>query len=187
MKKLSIFFTLVGAIILLSTNVKAQVIVEGSVSAVNAIDDFTSVTGLDLSSNGSLTTVASITVSNNYENAWDLKLEFTNDGMFKRTSATGDASTAAGVGTEIEITSFSLVEDATPGTLGAGLTAPSGTFILSDDAGSDFYTFDTGAIQTTSTVGYKMNVQCSWSANSENLQGTYQETITATLTAGDGV
>jgi hypothetical protein len=185
MRKLELSILMVGVLFLLATSVKAQQNVEGAVTAISEIGVFTPVTDLSFDSEGAATTVASITVSNNYENAWDLKLAFTNDGQFKRVSADGDASAATGVGAEIDITAFSL-EANEAGTLGTGLTAPTGAFTLTEDASHDFYTFDNAATQTTATVGYVMDIKCSWDANSEDLQGTYQETITATLTVGDG-
>lgn len=182
MKKLMVVLMAV-ALCLGLTGVAIAEAPEGTVGTINTITN-TPVTSLDLDSDGSLTTVATILVSNNYENAWELTLDFTNAGVttagkFIRSSAAGDASSVA---SEIDITALQLVPNASPGTLGTDLTAPTGTFTLVSGEG----TFDPGATQSTATVAYLMDVKCSWVASNANLQGTYTETITATLAIGDG-
>jgi hypothetical protein len=156
----------------------------GTVTAINSVSS-TDVQNLDFDSNGNDVTIATITINNNYENAFDLKLDFTNDGYFKRVAAAGgDGTAATGVGAQIQITEFRLHPNG-GGTLGTGLTAPSGTFTLTG-SGPAHYTWDTHATQSTATVGYQVDVLADWSADTRHLQGTYRETLTATLTVGDG-
>jgi hypothetical protein len=157
----------------------------GTVTAINTVSS-SAVTTLDFNSLGNDVTIATITIGNNYENAFDLKFEFTNDGIFKRYAAAGgDGTAATGVGAEIPITQFRLHPNGS-GTLGTGLSSPAGTFVLTSDAGADYYIWDTHATQTTATVGYQVEVQADWAADTRLLQGTYRETLTATLTVGDG-
>ena len=161
----------------------AVLVPEGTVTAVNTISSPTAVTTLAFSSAGNDVTIATITIDNNYENAFDLKLDFTNDGVFTRVAAAGDGITVvSGVGAVIPITEFRLSGS---GTLGAGLSSPPATFTLSG-SGPASYTWDTGAKQSTATVGYQVDVKADWAADTRLLQGTYQETLTATLTVGDG-
>jgi len=185
MKKLTAFL-MAGALCLFFSGI-AMAQSDGVIGTISEIDATSEITGLTLDADGVDVIIGTVTVSNNYQNAFDLKLAFTNDGVFKRTSAAGgDLATATGVGAEVPISSFKLLPEGT-GTLGTGLTAPSGTFTLTEDAGADYYTWDTASTQLTATVDYKMDIKCSWSANSEDLQGTYTETVTATITVGDGV
>jgi len=157
----------------------------GTLSAINSVSS-TAVTDLDFDNDGNDVTIATITIDNNYENAFDLTLEFANDGVFKRVAAAGgDGTAATGVGAEIPITEFRLHPNGT-GTLGTGLTPPSGTFTLTSDAGADYYVWDTHATQSTATVGYQVEVQADWSTDTRLLQGTYRETLTVTLSVGDG-
>jgi hypothetical protein len=163
----------------------AVLVPEGTVTAINTISSPTAVTTLAFSSLGNDVTIATITIDNNYENAFDLKLDFTNDGVFTRVAAAGDGITVvSGVGAVIPITQFTL---SGTGTLGAGLSSPPATFTLTSDAGSDYYIWDTHHIQTTATVGYQVEVKADWAADTRLLQGTYRETLTATLTVGDGI
>jgi hypothetical protein len=158
----------------------------GTVTAINNVSS-SAVTTLDFDHLGNDVTIATITIDNNYENAFDLKLGFTNDGVFKRVAAAGgDGTTAIGVGAQIPITQFTLHPNGS-GTLGAGLSSPAGTFVLTSDAGADYYIWDTHHTQTTATVGYQVDVQADWAADTRLLQGTYRETLTATLTVGDGI
>jgi hypothetical protein len=160
---------------------------EGTVTAINSISASSAVTSLNFNTLGTAATIATITIENNYENAFDLKLAFTNNGVFKRVAAAGgDGITATGVGAQVPITLFTLHKGG--GTLGAGLTDPSGTTFssLTTDAGGDYYIWDTQHKQTTATVGYQLEVQADWVADTRLLQGTYRETLTATLTVGDG-
>jgi hypothetical protein len=158
---------------------------DGNVSASSTIDSFTAVTGLDFDNDGTFTTMATIMVSNNYEKAWDLQLDFANDGVFKRHSVTnGDGiAVVSGTGAEIPMTAIRFHPTGT-GTLGSGLTAP-GTITLSG-SGPASYKYECGGTQSTATVGYEMDIQCSWHTSTALLQGTYRESITATLTIGDG-
>jgi hypothetical protein len=157
----------------------------GTVTAINNVSS-SAVTTLDFNNNGNDVTIATLTINNNYENAFDIKFEFTNDGVFKRFAAAGgDGTAATGVGAQIPITQFTLHPNGN-GTLGTGLSSPAGTFTLTSDAGPDFYIWDTHHTQTTATVGYEVEVLADWSADTRLLQGTYRETLTATLTVGDG-
>jgi WD40 repeat protein len=157
----------------------------GTVTAINNVSS-SAVTSLDFDHLGNDVTIATITIDNNYENAFDLKLAFTNDGVFKRVAAAGgDGTSATGIGTQIPITQFTLQPNA--GTLGTGLSSPAGTFSLTPDAGGAYYIWDTHHTQTTATVGYQVEVQADWVADTGLLQGTYRETLTATLTVGDGL
>jgi hypothetical protein len=164
----------------------AVLVPEGTVTAINAISSPTPVTNLAFSSLGNDVTIATITIDNNYENAFDLKLDFTNDGVFTRVAAAGGdgITVTSGVGAEIPITQFTLAHGS--GTLGTGLSAPDGTFTLSG-SGPATYTWDTGAKQSTATVGYQVVIKADWAADTRLLQGTYRETLTATLTVGDGL
>jgi hypothetical protein len=128
---------------------------DGDVSAISTIDSFTAVTGLDFDNNATYTTVASITVSNNHEKAWDLQLPMT-----------------------------AIRFQPTGGTRGSGINLP-GTITLAGTNPASFK-YECGGTQSTATVGYVMDIQCSWSASTALLQGTYRESITATLTIGDG-
>jgi len=157
----------------------------GTVTPNSNIDSFTAVTSLDFDNDGTFTTIATIVVSNNWENAWDLKLDFANDGVFKRYSVSnGDGiAVVSGSGAEIPMTAIRFHPTGT-GTLGSGLSAP-GTITLSGSGPASF-TWNAGGTQSTATVGYEMGIQCSWHTSSALLQGTYRESITATLTVGDG-
>ena len=163
----------------------AVLVPEGTVTAINTISSPTPVTNLAFSSLGNDVTIATITIDNNYENAFDLKLDFTNDGVFTRVAAAGGdgITVTSGVGAAIPITEFRLSGS---GTLGTGLSAPPATFTLSG-SGPATYTWDTGAKQSTATVGYQVAVKADWAADTRLLQGTYRETLTATLTVGDGI
>jgi hypothetical protein len=157
----------------------------GTVDPVNTVSS-SAVTTLDFDNNGNDVAIATITIDNNWENAFDLKLEFTNDGVFKRVAAAGgDGTAATGAGAQIAITEFKLHPNGN-GTLGTGLTSPAGTITLTADAGADYYIWDTHHTQTTATVGYEVEVQADWAASTSHLQGTYREELTVTLTAGDG-
>ena len=106
----------------------AVLVPEGTVTAVNTISSPTAVTTLAFSSAGNDVTIATITIDNNYENAFDLKLDFTNDGVFTRVAAAGDGITVvSGAGAVIPITEFRLTGS---GTLGAGLSSPTGDLYL---------------------------------------------------------
>ncbi len=156
----------------------------GTVTPINTVSS-TAETTLDFDSNGTDVPIATITISNNYENAFDLTLGFTNGGYFKRVAATGgDGTAATGAGAQIQMSSLKLQPHGS-GTLGTGLTPPSGIFTLL--AGTPpYYTWDTAATQSTATVGYEVDVLASWLSDTMHLEGTYQETLTVTLTVGDG-
>lgn len=164
----------------------APVYPSGTVTDINTVSS-SAVTTLPFSNAGNDVTIATITIDNNWENAFDLKLEFTNDGVFKRYSvANGDGiAVKTGSGAEIPITQFTLHPNGT-GTLGAGLSAPAPEVFSLSGSGPASYTWDTQHTQTTATVGYQVDVQADWAADTRLLQGTYRETLTATLTVGDG-
>ena len=113
-----------------------------------------------------------------------MSFAFANGGNFKRTGVTanGDGIAATGSATIIPMTTIGFV---CTGTNGATNT-PSTLIDLTGQLVPGTYTFDSG-LQTAATVTYLMNLQCEWEANSEDLQGNYSETITTTLTVGDGI
>lgn len=155
----------------------------GTVTPINTVSS-SAVTTLDFDSAGANVVIDTITISNNYEWAFNLTLAFTNGGNFYRVSASGDGTTCTGSCSQVPITTLQLVQHGS-GTLGTGLTPPSGTFTLTPGT-PPYYTWSPGTTQTTATVGYQVDVLATWAQDSSRLEGTYKETLTATLTVGDG-
>ncbi|MFA9372360.1 MAG: hypothetical protein ACERIH_11680 [Labilibaculum antarcticum] len=179
MKNLTKVFAIAIAMFGFATSSFAQTATTtGSVGAINEINLFEPVTGLTLDADGVAVTLATITVSNNYESAFELTLAFTNSGVFKRYEAGSDTKLEAGNGALIPMTDLTLVANGVG--FGDGITAPA---LITLDEGA--FTYD-AVSQTTATVSQAMDIKCSWLADEDDLQGLYSETITATLTSTDG-
>lgn len=128
------------------------------------------------------TNIVTGTIDNNNAGGWKLTVASTNVGKLKK----GDG----GAGREILYTDVKFVK--TGGTLGAGLTDPTGgskNIVTGASGGAVAGTtiFNTGTAvgiagtATTATVGYAYALQISWSADTSLLSGNYTDTITLTL------
>jgi hypothetical protein len=159
--------------------------VGGTVSPIDALTNQVFVSNLDIVGASGLTDeiIASGTIDNNNDRGWQLTVASTNSGKFFRETTTVDPGTG-GTGRELLYGSVTLTK--TGGTLGTGLTDPSGTSQSLTGGLTTPGVFNTrsGATlgtATTATVGYNFTLKISANANTTLLSGTYTDTITLTL------
>jgi hypothetical protein len=122
--------------------------------------------------------IVSGTINNNNEGGWDLTVTSGNQGRLLKG--------AGGAGREIAYTNIEFVS--TGGTLGAGLTDPSGTKNIAVGMGAPgtthFFTHtqQTGTgTATSATINYTFQLRISAAANPSLLSGNYTDNVTLTL------
>ena len=151
--------------------------ISADVDAVNTLSSesyFTDVTGATSADAGATDVkVASGVINDNHEEGWKLTVTSANSGVLIRNS--GEADT-------IDYTNIKFVK--TGGTLGTSLTDPDGTS-KSVATGSCVFDSGTASAASTATEDYAFELQISWSADSTLLTGTYEDTVTMTLSVDD--
>jgi len=126
------------------------------------------VVGLNFASAGNNSQIALFIINSTDTTAgFTVTFEFTNGGKFK-----------SGVN-EIPMTSLSLHK--VSGTLGAGLTEPVPPLDILHNLSGNQYTWTPGALQTTNTVNFIVELKASWSNPAGKLAGFYFEIITVTM------
>jgi len=178
----------VTAALLLATTAALAGTVGGSVTAINelATPTFANAIVIGASTPGANgqtdTIIVSSVIDNNSDTGWKLTITSTGLGKLKKG--------AGGAGRQITYTNIKLVT--TGGTLGAGLTDPSGTsknIATGGGAGGVAGTtvFNTGSAfgvpgtATTATAAYAFDLKISWASDTTLLAGTYSDTITLLL------
>lgn len=155
--------------------------VGGEVDPINTLTSVTHVTNLDIVGASGLTNavIVSGTINNNDEAGWELTVTSANAGKLQRG--------AGGAGREIAYNNITFVGTG-GGTLGAGLTNPSGTVrnitSVSGPGVTHFFTHtqETGTgTATSATVDYTFELRISAAADPSLLSGTYTDNITLTL------
>lgn len=158
--------------------------VGGEVAPINTLGTQTFTNTLtDLAVGGTDVTVVSSTISNNNDRGWSLTVTSANSGKLLR-EATAVDDGVGGVGREILYSTVKLVK--TGGTLGDGLTDPSGTSQSVTGGAVTPAVFNTrsGGVlgtATTATVNYAFDLKISWSADTRLLSGNYTDEITLNL------
>jgi len=140
-----------------------------SVAVAGVNDLIASTTGLmpgDGKEAGADKVIATGTIDNNSLNGWKLTVESANLGMLKNASTTNS----------INYNSIVWVKGA-DGILGAGLTDPASDKQVTAAPA----VFSAGTAATTATEAYAFILQINWAADSTQPAGTYDDTITMTL------
>jgi hypothetical protein len=152
----------------------------GSVPPINTLTNTGGfVTSLSLATSASTQAIYTGRIDNNFDKGWKLSVHSANAGKFYRTG-----SPSGGAGRELAYTNVTFVP--TGGTLGSGLTAPTGAHATQSVVTDALFT-TRGANQgvlptaTSATVAYTFSLQVGWSANTALLAGTYTDDITLTL------
>jgi len=177
MKKAAVLSVCVVSVVVMGATFASAGVVSATVDAINTLSSetyFTDVTGATSADQAATDVkVASGVIDDNNEEGWKLTLTSANLGKLIRSAGSAD---------EITYTNIKFVK--TGGTLGTGLTDPSGTS-KSIVSGSCLFDTGTASTATTATEGYAFELQLSWAADSTLLEGVYQDTITMTLTVDD--
>lgn len=169
------FFRLAALVITsaaFAPSVSAQA-VGGAIPLINTLS-VSHVDNLSIVANVARTdvTVVTGTINNNSPTGWVLTVTSGNSGKLLRAGTTG------GAGREVPYNQVKFAK--TGGTLGAGLSDPNGT--SNNIASTGTVNFSTVTkVATTSTVGYTFDLKISWDADTRLIEGTYTDTLTATL------
>jgi hypothetical protein len=157
--------------------------VGGSISSINTLTSVVFTNNLTIVAANGLTNavVVSGTINNNDERGWDLSVSSANLGKLVKG--------AGGAGREIAYNNIEFVS--TGGTLGLGLSDPSGTKDIAggtnagDVAGTTHFfthtTFTGNGTATSATLNYTFQLRISAAANTSLLSGTYSDNITLLL------